>query len=259
MNMSKQVVFVTGAASGIGKQIGETFLKEGKIVVFSDINQEKLDAVVDEYTTKGWAADSVLCDVTNEEAINKAIDYTVEKHGRLDILVNNAGLQHVAMIEDFPTAKYEFMLKVMLTAPFIAIKRAFPTMKKQGFGRVINMASINGVIGFAGKAAYNSAKHGLIGLTKVAALEAVDLGITVNAICPGYVDTPLVRGQFEDLSKTRKIPLENVLEEVLYPLVPQKRLIDVQEIADYVSFLASDKAKGITGQPVILDGGYTAQ
>ncbi|HEK9074053.1 3-hydroxybutyrate dehydrogenase [Streptococcus equi subsp. zooepidemicus] len=259
MNMSKQVVFVTGAASGIGKQIGETFLKEGKIVVFSDINQEKLDAVVDEYTTKGWAADSVLCDVTNEEAINKAIDYTVEKHGRLDILVNNAGLQHVAMIEDFPTAKYEFMLKVMLTAPFIAIKRAFPTMKKQGFGRVINMASINGVIGFAGKAAYNSAKHGLIGLTKVAALEAADLGITVNAICPGYVDTPLVRGQFEDLSKTRKIPLENVLEEVLYPLVPQKRLIDVQEIADYVSFLASDKAKGITGQPVILDGGYTAQ
>ncbi|HEK9098575.1 TPA: 3-hydroxybutyrate dehydrogenase [Streptococcus equi subsp. zooepidemicus] len=259
MNMSKQVVFVTGAASGIGKQIGETFLKEGKIVVFSDINQEKLDAVVDEYTTKGWAADSVLCDVTNEEAINKAIDYTVEKHGRLDILVNNAGLQHVAMIEDFPTAKYEFMLKVMLTAPFIAIKRAFPTMKKQGFGRVINMASINGVIGFAGKAAYNSAKHGLIGLTKVAALEAADLGITVNAICPGYVDTLLVRGQFEDLSKTRKIPLENVLEEVLYPLVPQKRLIDVQEIADYVSFLASDKAKGITGQPVILDGGYTAQ
>lgn len=257
--MSKQVVFVTGAASGIGKQIGETFLKEGKIVVFSDINQEKLDAVVDEYTTKGWAADSVLCDVTNEEAINKAIDYTVEKHGRLDILVNNAGLQHVAMIEDFPTAKYEFMLKVMLTAPFIAIKRAFPTMKKQGFGRVINMASINGVIGFAGKAAYNSAKHGLIGLTKVAALEAADLGITVNAICPGYVDTPLVRGQFEDLSKTRKISLENVLEEVLYPLVPQKRLIDVQEIADYVSFLASDKAKGITGQPVILDGGYTAQ
>ncbi|HEK9801547.1 TPA: 3-hydroxybutyrate dehydrogenase, partial [Streptococcus equi subsp. equi] len=226
---------------------------------FSDINQEKLDAVVDEYTTKGWAADSVLCDVTNEEAINKAIDYTVEKHGRLDILVNNAGLQHVAMIEDFPTAKYEFMLKVMLTAPFIAIKRAFPTMKKQGFGRVINMASINGVIGFAGKAAYNSAKHGLIGLTKVAALEAAELGITVNAICPGYVDTPLVRGQFEDLSKTRKIPLENVLEEVLYPLVPQKRLIDVQEIADYVSFLASDKAKGITGQPVILDGGYTAQ
>ncbi|EOL49254.1 3-hydroxybutyrate dehydrogenase [Enterococcus phoeniculicola] len=257
--MTKQVVFVTGAASGIGKQIGETFLKEGKIVVFSDINQEKLNEVVKEYTAEGYAADSVVCDVTSEEAINQAIDSTVEKHGRLDILVNNAGLQHVAMIEDFPTEKYEFMLKIMLVAPFIAIKRAFPIMKKQGFGRIINMASINGVIGFAGKSAYNSAKHGLIGLTKVAALEAADTGVTVNAICPGYVDTPLVRGQFDDLSKTRNIPLEKVLEEVLYPLVPQKRLIDVQEIADYVSFLASEKAKGITGQPVLLDGGYTAQ
>lgn len=257
--MTKQVVFVTGAASGIGKQIGETFLKEGKIVVFSDINQEKLNEVVKEYTAEGYAADSMVCDVTSEEAINQAIDSTVEKHGRLDILVNNAGLQHVAMIEDFPTEKYEFMLKIMLVAPFIAIKRAFPIMKKQGFGRIINMASINGVIGFAGKSAYNSAKHGLIGLTKVAALEAADTGVTVNAICPGYVDTPLVRGQFDDLSKTRNIPLEKVLEEVLYPLVPQKRLIDVQEIADYVSFLASEKAKGITGQPVLLDGGYTAQ
>lgn len=257
--MTKQVVFVTGAASGIGKQIGETFLKEGKAVVFSDINQEKLAAQVKEYNDNGFEAHGIVCDVTKEDQINQAIDQTVEKYGRLDVLVNNAGLQHVAMIEDFPTEKYEFMLKIMLVAPFIATKRAFPIMKKQKFGRIINMASINGVIGFAGKSAYNSAKHGVIGLTKVAALEAVDSGITVNAICPGYVDTPLVRGQFEDLSKTRNIPLENVLEEVLYPLVPQKRLIDVQEIADYVSFLASEKAKGVTGQAVILDGGYTAQ
>lgn len=257
--MSKQVVFVTGAASGIGKQIGETFLKEGKIVVFSDINKEKLDEQVAAYNQQGHEALGLVCDVTKEEQINAAIDETVETYGRLDILVNNAGLQHVAMIEDFPTEKFEFMLKVMLVAPFIAIKRALPTMKNQKHGRVINMASINGVIGFAGKSAYNSAKHGIVGLTKVAALEAADSGITVNAICPGYVDTPLVRGQFEDLSKTRGIPLENVLEEVLYPLVPQKRLIDVQEIADYVSFLASDKAKGVTGQAVLLDGGYTAQ
>ncbi|OJG19489.1 3-hydroxybutyrate dehydrogenase [Enterococcus canis] len=212
-----------------------------------------------EYNDNGFEAHGIVCDVTKEDQINQAIDQTVEKYGRLDVLVNNAGLQHVAMIEDFPTEKYEFMLKIMLVAPFIATKRAFPIMKKQKFGRIINMASINGVIGFAGKSAYNSAKHGVIGLTKVAALEAADSGITVNAICPGYVDTPLVRGQFEDLSKTRNIPLENVLEEVLYPLVPQKRLIDVQEIADYVSFLASEKAKGVTGQAVILDGGYTAQ
>lgn len=259
MKDSKQVVFVTGAASGIGKQIGETFLREGKTVVFTDINQEKLEKVVSDYQEQGLDADSALCDVTSEEAINQAIDHVIQKYQRLDILVNNAGLQHVSLLEDFPTDKFEFMVKIMLTAPFIATKRAFPIMKKQGFGRIINMASINGVIGFAGKAAYNSSKHGLLGLTKVSALEGASSGITVNAVCPGYVDTPLVRGQFQDLAKTRQIPLENVLEEVLYPLVPQKRLIDVQEIVDYVSFLASDKAKGITGQACILDGGYTAQ
>ncbi|HBF5909900.1 3-hydroxybutyrate dehydrogenase [Clostridioides difficile] len=254
-----KVVFVTGAASGIGKQIAESFLKNGAKVMFSDINQEALNKTTTELQKEGYDCMSVKCDVTKEEEINHAIDKTVEKYGRLDILINNAGLQHVSMIEDFPTDKFEFMIKIMLTAPFIATKKVFPIMKKQGFGRIINMASINGVIGFAGKAAYNSAKHGLIGLTKVAALEAADSGITVNALCPGYVDTPLVRGQFNDLSKTRNIPLENVLEEVLYPLVPQKRLLDVQEIADYAMFLASDNAKGITGQACLLDGGYTAQ
>lgn len=254
-----KVVFVTGAASGIGKQIAESFLKNGAKVMFSDINQEALNNTIAELQKEGYDCMSVKCNVTKEEEINHAIDKTVEKYGRLDILINNAGLQHVSMIEDFPTDKFEFMIKIMLTAPFIATKKAFPIMKKQGFGRIINMASINGVIGFAGKAAYNSAKHGLIGLTKVAALEAADSGITVNALCPGYVDTPLVRGQFNDLSKTRNIPLENVLEEVLYPLVPQKRLLDVQEIADYAMFLASDNAKGITGQACLLDGGYTAQ
>ncbi|HFL3265690.1 TPA: 3-hydroxybutyrate dehydrogenase [Clostridioides difficile] len=254
-----KVVFVTGAASGIGKQIAESFLKNGAKVMFSDINQEALNKTTTELQKEGYDCMSVKCDVTKEEEINHAIDKTVEKYGRLDILINNAGLQHVSMIEDFPTDKFEFMIKIMLTAPFIATKKVFPIMKKQGFGRIINMASINGVIGFAGKTAYNSAKHGLIGLTKVAALEAADSGITVNALCPGYVDTQLVRGQFNDLSKTRNIPLENVLEEVLYPLVPQKRLLDVQEIADYAMFLASDNAKGITGQACLLDGGYTAQ
>lgn len=254
-----KVVFVTGAASGIGRQIAESFLREDYKVVFSDINQEALDTLVEGLKKDGFDCAGIKCDVTKEDEINQAIDQTIEKYGRLDVLINNAGLQHVAMLEDFPTDKYEFMLKIMLTAPFIATKKVFPIMKKQGFGRILNMSSINGVIGFAGKAAYNSAKHGLIGLTKVAALEAADSGITVNAICPGYVDTPLVRGQFNDLSKTRNVPLENVLEEVLYPLVPQKRLLDVQEIADYALFLASDKAKGITGQACLLDAGYTAQ
>ena len=254
-----KVVFITGAASGIGRSIGESFLEKGYKVVFSDLNNDKINEVINENLLKGYDCHGIKCDVTSEEDINSALEKTIEKYGRIDVLINNAGLQHVAMIEDFPTEKYEFMLKVMLTAAFIATKKVFPIMKKQGFGRIINMASINGVIGFAGKSAYNSAKHGLIGLTKVTALEAANSGITVNAICPGYVDTPLVRGQFEDLAKTRNISLEAVLDEILYPLIPQKRLLDVKEISDYALFLSSEEAKGITGQACILDGGYTVQ
>lgn len=257
--VENKVVFITGAASGIGYQIGVEFLNNGAKVVFTDINEEKLMEATEKLRNEGFDCLGLKVDVTKEEDIKNAIDATVEKYGRLDVLFNNAGLQHVSPIEEFPTDKFEFMIRVMQIAPFIAIKHVLPIMKKQGFGRILNMSSINGLIGFAGKAAYNSAKHGVIGLTKVAALEAAEHNITVNAICPGYVDTPLVRGQFEDLAKTRNVPVEKVKEEVLYPLVPQKRLLAVQEIADYALYLSSEKAKGITGQAVVLDGGYTAQ
>ncbi|SFE51591.1 3-hydroxybutyrate dehydrogenase [Alteribacillus iranensis] len=257
--VTNKVVFITGAASGIGYEIGAAFARNGAKVVLSDIDHEKLKAVTEELVEQGYECVGLPCDVTKEEDLQQAIDQTVETYGRLDVLINNAGLQHVASIEEFPTETFELITKVMLVAPFMAIKHAFPIMKKQGGGRVINMASINGLIGFAGKAAYNSAKHGVIGLTKVAALEGAEHGITVNAMCPGYADTPLVRNQMEDLAKNRGVSVEKALEEVIYPLVPQKRLIGVDEIADYVMFLASEQAKGITGQATVLDGGYTAQ
>lgn len=254
-----RVVYITGAASGIGLQVGVEFLKNGAKVVFTDVNEEKVKEVTMDLKKEGYDCIGLKVDVTKEQEIIDSIDETVTNFGRLDVLINNAGLQYVSTIEEFPTEKFEHLIKVMQVAPFMAIKKVFPIMKKQKFGRIINMASINGLIGFAGKAAYNSAKHGVIGLTKVAALEAAQYGITVNALCPGYVDTPLVRGQFNDLAKTRGISVDKVLEEVLYPLIPQKRLISVQEIADYCIFLASGKAKGVTGQAVVLDGGYTAQ
>ncbi|TCT19612.1 3-hydroxybutyrate dehydrogenase [Melghiribacillus thermohalophilus] len=257
--VENNVVFITGAASGIGYEVGVEFARNGARVVFTDVNETKVKEVTEQLSEKGYDCLGLRCDVTDEQEIRRAMDQTVDHYGRLDVLFNNAGLQHVANLEDFPTETFEFLLKVMLVGPFIATKYAFPIMKMQKFGRIINMASINGLIGFAGKAAYNSAKHGVIGLTKVAALEGAEHGITVNALCPGYVDTPLVRGQFNDLAKTRNIPVEKVLEEVLYPLVPQKRLLDVKEIAHYALFLASDQAKGITGQAVVIDGGYTAQ
>jgi 3-hydroxybutyrate dehydrogenase len=251
--------FITGSASGIGLEMARAFAQEGAKVIISDLNKEKSEQVAAQLKEEGFEALAAPCDVTDEMAFKNSLDFAYKTFGSLDILVNNAGLQHVSNLEEFPTEKFELLIKVMLTAPFVGIKHVFPMMKKQGFGRVINMASINGLVGFAGKAAYNSAKHGVIGLTKVAALEGATHGITVNALCPGYVDTPLVRNQLKDLAVTRNVELDSVLEEVIYPLVPQKRLLNVSEIADYAVFLASEKARGVTGQAVVLDGGYTVQ
>ena len=254
--MGDKILFITGAAKGIGLDIAKAFAATGVKVVISDLNEEQLQKAVAQIEGD---ASYIVCDVTNEEQVANAIQFTVDTYGKLDILVNNAGLQHVALIEDFPTAKFQQLINVMLVAPFVTTKHALPHMRKNGFGRIINIASINGIIGFAGKSAYNSAKHGVIGLTKVTALETAADCITANAICPGYVDTALVRGQFEDLAKTRNIPVERVLEEVLYPLVPQKRLLDVSEVASLALYIASDAACGMTGQAIILDGGYTTQ
>lgn len=254
-----KVTIITGSARGIGFEIGKVFAENGAQVVLSDLNEKAVVEAAEKLQSEGLNAIALKADVTKEEDIKQLIESTQNKFDRIDIFINNAGLQHVAPIEEFPTEKFELMIKIMLTAPFISMKYVLPIMKEKGFGRIINIASINGLIGFANKAAYNSAKHGVIGLTKVAALECASSGITVNALCPGYVDTPLVRGQLEDLARSRNVPLESVLEEAILSLIPQHRLLDVSEIADYAVYLASEKARGITGQAVVLDGGYTTQ
>jgi 3-hydroxybutyrate dehydrogenase len=254
-----RVAFVTGATGAIGLQIAADLARQGARVALSDLDPAALGRAVAGLAAQGPGAMAAPCDVTDEAALNAAIDGVVAAWGRLDILVNNAGFQHVAPLESFPTDRFEKLLKVMLVAPFIAIKRVFPLMKQRGWGRVVNLASINGLTGFAGKAGYNSAKHGLIGLTRVAALEGAAHGITVNAVCPGYVDTPLVRNQLADLARTRGVALERVLEEVIYPLVPMRRLLRVEEISAQVLWLCDERAGGVTGSPVVIDGGYMAQ
>jgi 3-hydroxybutyrate dehydrogenase len=257
--LKDRVAVVTGAASGIGREIAEQLAREGARVALADLDGGAAQRAAADLAGQGLAARGVGCDVTSEAQLRSALSAVLSQDGRIDVLVNNAGFQHVAPIEEFPTERFELLLKVMLVAPFVATKTVFPAMKRQRSGRIINVASINGLVGFAGKAGYNSAKHGLVGLTKVAALEGAPHGITVNALCPGYVDTPLVRNQLGDLARTRNVPLERVLEDVIYPLVPMRRLLTTREIADYAVFLASDKGAGITGTAVIIDGGYTAQ
>ncbi len=254
--LQDRVAFVTGAASGIGFRVAQELAREGARVVAADLDGAAAERAAAEL---GGGAVGVRCDVSVEAQLASALDGAVAAFGRIDVLVNNAGLQHVAPIDAFPTDRFEQLLGVMLVAPFVAIKQVFPQMKRQRSGRILNMASINGLVGFAGKAGYNSAKHGLVGLTRVAALEGAPYGITVNALCPGYVDTPLVRNQLGDLASARGVPLERVLEEVIYPLVPMRRLLTVDEIAGYAAFLVGDRAAGVTGQAVVIDGGYTAQ
>lgn len=257
--VQNKVTIITGAARGIGFEIGKVFAENGAKVVLSDIDQEGIWEAAQSLEQSGFDCIGIQADAASEKDLQNIVKTAQDTFGRIDIIVNNAGIQHVSPIERFPTEMFEKMVKLMLTAPFILTKNVFPLMKKQRFGRIINIASINGLVGFAGKAAYNSAKHGVIGLTKVTALEGARYGITANALCPGYVDTPLVRGQLEDLSNTRGVPVDDVLAEVLFPLIPQKRLLEAKEVADYALFLASEKAKGITGQAVVIDGGYTSQ
>ena len=250
MLVNKKVVVITGAASGIGKELAQVFAENGAKVVLSDLDEDKVKRAAAELKENGMDTIGIRCDVTKENEVEALFFQTLKKFDRIDVLINNAGLQHVSTIETFPTEKFELLTKVMLVAPFIATKLAFPIMKKQKCGRIINMSSINGLVGFSGKAAYNSAKHGVIGLTKVAALEGAEDGITVNAVCPGYVDTPLVRGQLEDLAKSREVALERVLEEVIYPLVPQKRLSQCRKLQITHCFSQAIRQKGLQVRPL---------
>ena len=255
-----KTLVITGSASGIGFEIAKYFLQREHNVVFSDINEENLDKAIKSLdSSEASRAISIPCDVSNEDSVSNLVKKAKERFGAIDIFINNAGLQYVANVEDFPTTKFRQMIDVMLVGAFLCSKAVLPDMKQRGFGRIINMASINGLIGFAGKAAYNSAKHGIIGLTKVIALECAQFGVTCNAICPGYIDTPLVRGQMQDLAKTRGVSLEQVLDEVLFPLIPQKKLVDIEDVAALAYFLSGDNAKNITGANMVIDCGYTAQ
>ncbi|MDG0793809.1 3-hydroxybutyrate dehydrogenase [Cohnella ginsengisoli] len=256
---NNRVVFITGAAQGIGFEIGRRFAVAGATVLLTDVNEASAIRSAEELRQSGLDVHGTRLDVTSEDEIAGAVRIAEDRWGGIDVLINNAGMQFVSPVESFPTETFERMIRIMLTAPFMLIKHVVPGMRARSFGRIVNIASINGVVGFAGKSAYNSAKHGVIGLTKAVALETATDGITVNALCPGYVDTALVRNQLADLAALHGVTDEEALEKVILPLVPQRRLIDVNEIAELALYLTGEAARGITGQALLIDGGYTAQ
>ena len=252
--LQSKVAVVTGGASGIGRAIAERFAADGAQVVIGDVQAQAGSAVA-----QRLGGLFVEADLSRRADCQLLIDRAVEEFGTVHILVNNAGFQHIDPIEEFPEDTWDEMLAVMLTAPFLLTKYVWLKMKAQGWGRVINIDSIHGLVASPAKVAYITAKHGLIGLTRTAALEGGAYGITVNGICPAYVRTPLVENQIADQARTRGIPPEEVVEKVMLEPAAVKRLIEPEEVADLAAYLCSEAAGVITGAALTIDLGWTAR
>jgi 3-hydroxybutyrate dehydrogenase len=249
-----RVAIVTGAASGIGLACAERLAADGMKVVLADVN-EKAGAE----HAKRLGGLFVAADLTSRKGCRNLVDQALKACGTVHVLVNNAGFQHVSPIEEFPEDQWERMLALMLTAPFLLTRYCWPAMKKQKWGRVVNIASIHALVASPFKVGYISAKHGLIGLTRTAALEGGEHGITVNAICPAYVRTPLVDSQVADQAKANKMSPEEVIEKIMLAPAAVKRLIEPREVAGFVAYLCGDAAGTITGAALTMDLGWTAR
>ncbi len=254
MNIQSRICLVTGAASGIGLAIAASLKAEGHIVVLSDVNVESGEA-----KAKALGAEFISADLSKRYACEMLIERILQQHGRLDILINNAGFQHVSAIADFPEDVWNKMLDVMLTAPFLLTKYVWPSMQGNRWGRIVNIASVHAQVASLYKVAYISAKHGLIGLTKTAALEGGADNINVNAICPAYVHTPLVDQQITDQAKLLNLEEDQVIQQVMLKNAAIKRLIKPEEIGQMVVYLCSNAASSITGSSFNIDLGWTAQ
>ena len=251
--LKDKVAVVTGAASGVGKAIAERLAAEGAKVVVGDMSDAGAGIA------RGLGGLFFKGDASQRDYCRGLIDAAEMQFGTVHVLVNNAGFQHVAPIEEFPEDMWDRLIAVMLTAPFLLTRYAWPMMRQQKWGRVINISSIHGLVASPHKVGYISAKHGLIGLTRTAALEGGPHGITVNAICPAYVRTPLVDDQVADQARIRGIPEAEVIEKVMLEPAAIKRLIEPSEVADFVAFLCSPAGGTITGAALSMDLGWTAQ
>jgi|TARA_R110000851_G_scaffold76686_13_gene168735 3-hydroxybutyrate dehydrogenase len=247
-----RVALVTGTSSGIGAAVVKHFCQLGHQVLAVDFNPAG-KAVAEQAGAAFFEAD-----LTDPDACRAAVADAVKRFGGVDILVNNAGIQHVASIETFPEEKWRQIMDLMLTAPFLLTQAAWPHMRQKGWGRIVNVASIHAQVASPGKAAYISAKHGMIGLTKTAALEGGEQGITANAVCPAYVKTPLVDNQIADQAKLHGMDEQEVIEKVMLKQAAIKRLIEPDEVAQLVAYLASDAAGAVTGSSFNIDLGWTA-
>ncbi|WP_188262536.1 3-hydroxybutyrate dehydrogenase [Azospirillum tabaci] len=261
MTLTQKVAVVTGSTSGIGLGIARALAGAGADVVLNGFG----DAAAIEELRAGLTAEFGVrvgyhgADLSKPAEIATLIGYAEETFGSVDVLVNNAGIQHVAPVEDFPAERWDAVIALNLSAVFHGIHHALPGMKRRGWGRILNIASVHGHVASVNKAAYVAAKHGVVGLTKTVALETAGTGVTCNAICPGWVLTPLVQKQIDAIASTKNIPEQQARAELLGAKQPSGAFVTPDELGGLAVYLCSDSAAQMTGSSLLMDGGWTAQ
>jgi 3-hydroxybutyrate dehydrogenase len=261
LSLENKTALITGSTSGIGLGIARALAQVGANVMLNGFGEERLirDLCSELAVHRRGQVFHCGADVSKGSEVAELVAETERKFGALDILINNAGIQSVSPVDEFPEEKWGAIQNIILNSSFHAIKAALPGMKRRGWGRIINLASAHGLVASPFKSAYVAAKHGQVGLTKTVALETAESGVTCNAICPGYVRTPLVEQQIESQAKAHGLPRERVIRDVILAAQPTKRFVEVEEIGALALFLCSDSAKSITGAAIAIDGGWTAR
>ena len=249
-------LLITGAASGIGAGMAHELARAGHHVIVSDLQLRDCQAVAEQIRANGGSADAVALDVTSDASVAAAFASLPRP---VEVLVNDAGLQHVAPLEEFTMTKWDYLIQVMLVGAARLTRAVLPGMRERRFGRIVNIGSIHSLVASPNKSAYVAAKHGLIGLTRTIALETAGTDITINTICPSYVKTPLVDKQIADQARTRGIPEADVIKEIMLKPMPKGVFIGMDELAGITAFLMSPAARNITGQAIVVDGGWTSQ
>ena len=259
--LKNKSALVTGSTSGIGLGIVRALSRVGVNVMLNGFGDaDAIGRLCRELADAGGGRVAYhAADVRSAAEVAALVAATEQAFGAVDILVNNAGIQFVAPTEDFPEERWDAVLDTVLNASFHAIKAALPGMRRRNWGRIVNLVSVHGLIASPFKSAYVAAKHGQIGLTKTVALEVAETGITCNAVCPGYVLTPLVEGQIDRQAQVHQLPRERVIREVMLAAQPSKRFVEIDDVAALILFLCGDAAKSITGTAIPIDGGWTAR
>lgn len=251
----KHTILITGAASGIGLGVAR-HLGDSHKIILTDMNETALASAQKMLAEDGIDCDIQVLNVTSKENIDALV---ASLENPVDVLINNAGIQHVSPLEDFPMDRWQLIVDILLTGPARLTRALLPGMRQNGFGRIINIGSIHGLVASPYKSAYVAAKHGLIGFSKVLALETADTDITINTICPAYVKTPLVEKQIADQARAHSISEEAVINNIMLEPMPKKAFIDIAEIAHTAQFLMAKEARNMTGQALVLDGGWTVR